>query len=77
MIFSAQEDIDSRTGERRYLIDEYHIHANAIDVIRLSLMDTTSEYILFMNDDNYPSSDYWAEELWQIDKALRALGIED
>lgn len=55
------------------MIDSYDVHANAIDVIRLSLMDTIAHYVRYLNDD----AAYWAVELWEIDKALRTLGIED
>lgn len=78
MIYSTQEDIDGRTGARRFLVDEYHLHANAVDVIRLALLDKSAQYIYWMNDDKSAmTASYWADELWEIDKALRALGIED
>lgn len=78
-MFSNRYDIDGRTGKRRYQIDLYKVHAYAIDVIRLSLMDTIAHYVRYLNDDASASlmTDYWAVELWEIDKALRTLGIED
>lgn len=61
------------------MIDNYSVHADAIDVIRLSIMDTISHYVRYLNDDIDAKlmTDYWAVELWEIDKALRTLGIED
>lgn len=78
-MLSHQGDIDGRSGERRKMIDSYDVHANAIDVIRLSLMDTIAHYVRYLNDnvDANLMTDYWAVELWEIDKALRTLGIED
>lgn len=77
MIYSTAEDIDSRTGTRRYLVDEYHIHANAIDQIRISLRETIGKMIRYLNEGIEATRSYWSAELWEIDKTLRSLGIED
>lgn len=77
MIYSTQEDIDGRTGTRRYLVDDYKLHRDVIGQIRLSFIETIDKMIKYLNEGAGITDYYWAGELWEIDKALRALGIED
>lgn len=77
MIYSKEEDIDSRTCTRRYLVDNYELHRNAIEQIRLSLITTIDKMVGYLNEGAGITEGYWTTELWEIDKALRSLGIED
>lgn len=77
---STIEDIDSRTGERRLLVDDYRLHADHVDVIRLAFMDQIPRMIELVDhadDLEKLGAEYWYDELWTIDRACRALGIED
>jgi hypothetical protein len=45
-----------------------------LDVIRLSFMEQIDNYVHWLNVGL--SGEYWATELWAIDRACRVLGIE-
>lgn len=77
-LLSTPEDVDSRTGERRLLENGYRLHADHVDTVRLALMARRDEFIPWMDEDfRKGAADYWAGELWAIERACRALGIED
>lgn len=70
---STPDDIDSRTGQTRLLEDDYRLHADHIETIRLGLLYERDKMIPFLGGLN---ADYWYDELWAIERACRALGIE-
>lgn len=70
---STHEDIDTRHDSRCLLIDTYELHADAIDTIRVALATSVREVCPWL-DGKYGA--YWTGELWQIHRAMIALGIE-
>jgi hypothetical protein len=74
---SVPDDIDSRTGERRYLVDTYELHADHLDQVRCAFGESIRTIIKYIDEPGYSSQGYWVDELWMMDKTLRALGIED
>lgn len=70
---STHEDIDTRHGDRRLLVDTYELHADAIDTIRVALATSVREVCPYL-DGKYGA--YWATELWLIHRAMLALGID-
>lgn len=47
---------------------------DVLDTIRVSLIQTSTVFTGYLDD---PNGDYFAGELWHIDRARRALGLED
>lgn len=90
---STPEDIDSRTGTRRLLVDSYELHADVIDTARVAFGASIREALKFLELDLEKLDDLfldprvregaelrigtWVEDLWQIEHSCRALGIED
>lgn len=73
---STPEDIDGRHGERRYIVDAYELHADSVDTIRLALMAQRDQFVWYLEESD-KTDGYWYDELWAIERACRALGIED
>lgn len=74
---STEDDIDSRTDERRLLVDDYTLHADDIDVVRVALSQQLRQCTAYAGDGPSVRAYYWIGEAWAIDRACRALGIED
>lgn len=73
---STADDVDSRTGSRRRLVDTYELHADHLDQVRCCFSESIRTIVGYLADGG-KSNDYWVDELWMIDRTLRALGIED
>lgn len=72
---STPEDVDSRTGERRLLKDDYRLHADHVDTVRLALRDQVITFTAHLQQEDR-TAPVWVDELWAIERACRALGID-
>lgn len=76
LALSTADDVDSRTGSRRRLVDTYELHADHLDQVRCCFSESIRTMVGYLADGG-KSDGYWVDELWTIDRTLRALGIED
>jgi hypothetical protein len=69
--------IDSKGVRRLNPYEQTALTPDVLDTIRLALMDKSEQVIGRLCRTEGMQAAYWAGELWQIDRARRALAIED
>lgn len=76
--YSTPEDIDTRRGtSRRFLVDRYELHADHIEAIRCAFAESIGTMTRFIDAEPLTkSAAYWVSELWSLERACWALGIE-